>query len=77
MARYHIFPEWTLSLRVAETLVIALRPNGKWLKASLFEVFGVFMYSSGFPVLYLCGAFYCLCAYWGDKYTLLRGSRSP
>jgi len=59
---YHVFPEWTLSLRVAETLVV---------------VFCVFMYSSGYPVLYLCGAIYCLLAYWGDKYTLLRGSRRP
>lgn len=59
---YHIFPEWTLSLRVAETLVI---------------VFCVFMYSSGFPILYLCGSLYCFLAYWGDKYTLLRGSRRP
>jgi len=57
-----VFPEWTLSLRVAETLVV---------------VFCVFMYSSGYPVLYLCGAIYCLLAYWGDKYTLLRGSRRP
>lgn len=59
---YHVFPEWTLSLRVAETLVV---------------VFCVFMYSSGYPFLYLCGAIYCLLAYWGDKYTLLRGSRRP
>lgn len=46
---YHVFPEWTLSLRVAETLVV---------------VFCVFMYSSGYPFLYLCGAIYCLLAYW-------------
>ncbi|CAJ1400773.1 unnamed protein product [Effrenium voratum] len=59
---YHLLPEWTLSLRVAETLVV---------------VFCVFMYSSGFPVLYLCGALYCLFAYWADKYALLRGSRKP
>jgi len=59
---YHVLPEWTLSLRVAETLVV---------------VFCVFMYSSAFPVLYLFGALYCLCAFWGDKYALLRGSRKP
>ncbi|OLP80347.1 hypothetical protein AK812_SmicGene39255 [Symbiodinium microadriaticum] len=59
---YHVLPEWTLSLRVAETLVV---------------VFCVLMYSSGFPVLYIFGAIYCACAFWADKYALLRGSRKP
>jgi len=59
---YHVFPEWTLSLRVAETLVV---------------VFCVFMYSSAYPGLYLCGVIYNFLAYWADKYTLLRGSRRP
>ncbi|CAE6918130.1 unnamed protein product, partial [Symbiodinium natans] len=59
---YHVLPEWTLSLRVAETLVV---------------VFCVLMYSTGFPVLYLFGALYCLLAFWADKYALLRGSRKP
>mmetsp|Transcript_31998 Transcript_31998/g.57369 ORF Transcript_31998/g.57369 Transcript_31998/m.57369 type:complete len:1201 (+) Transcript_31998:143-3745(+) len=58
----YVQPEWTLSLRVAETLVI---------------VYCVMFYSGAFPLLYIFGALYCLLAYWVDKWTLLRGSRVP
>jgi len=58
----YTFPEWTLSLRLAESLTI---------------VFCVMMYSGGMPLLYLVGTLYCFLAYWGDKWCLLRGSREP
>lgn len=58
----HQLPEWTLSLRIAENLVI---------------VFCVVAYTAGFPLLYLCGAVYCFFSYWCDKYALLKGSCKP
>ena len=59
---YHTFGEWTLSIRFAEGLVC---------------ICCVIIYASGFPFLYFIGASYCFCAYWVDKYVLLRGSRVP
>lgn len=56
------FPDWTLSLRLAETIVI---------------VFCVMLYSGNYPMIYLIGALYYPLAYWIDKWVLLRGSRKP
>eukprot|EP00928_Gymnodinium_smaydae_P080559 TRINITY_DN6422_c0_g4_i1.p1 TRINITY_DN6422_c0_g4~~TRINITY_DN6422_c0_g4_i1.p1 ORF type:complete len:1229 (+),score=263.69 TRINITY_DN6422_c0_g4_i1:110-3796(+) len=55
-------PDWTLSLRLAETITI---------------VFCLMMYSAAMPLLYLVGAFYCGLAYWCDKWSLLRGAQKP
>lgn len=55
-------PDWTLSLRLAQTMTI---------------ITCLMMYSGATPVLYLIGFLYCFMAYWCDKYCLLRGSRQP
>lgn len=56
------YPDWTLSVRLAESLVI---------------FFCCIMYAGGMPVLYYIGMIYCFCAYWVDKWTLLRESKRP
>eukprot|EP00929_Paragymnodinium_shiwhaense_P023277 TRINITY_DN14612_c0_g1_i8.p1 TRINITY_DN14612_c0_g1~~TRINITY_DN14612_c0_g1_i8.p1 ORF type:complete len:1429 (+),score=325.69 TRINITY_DN14612_c0_g1_i8:311-4597(+) len=58
----YLLPDWTLSLRLGETLSC---------------IVCVMMYSGGMPCLYLFGCMYCVAAYWVDKWSLLRGSRQP
>lgn len=56
------YPDWCLSIRLAETMTI---------------VFCILLYAGGLPLLYIIGAIYCFLAYWVDKWSLLRVSRQP
>ena len=56
------YPDFSLSLRLAQTVMI---------------VCSCTLYSSGVPCLNFLGFTYCVFAYWVDKYVLLRFSKLP
>ncbi len=60
--KYYEYPEFSLSLRLAQTLMI---------------VFACLLFSGGVPVLNLLALVYIVMAYWADKWVLLRLSKIP
>uniref|UniRef100_A0A7S2K2V8 CSC1/OSCA1-like cytosolic domain-containing protein n=1 Tax=Zooxanthella nutricula TaxID=1333877 RepID=A0A7S2K2V8_9DINO len=58
----YVLPEWNLALRNAQSMNI---------------ICCVFFFAGGMPALYWVGLFYCMIAYWVDRYILLKGSKRP
>lgn len=62
MNELYAMPQWSLSLRLAQSLNV---------------IFVCIMYAAGMPAMYLLGFLFCVLTYWVDKWSLLKTCARP